>query len=56
MGWALVNIKGSHHVFVKSGRRPLAVVNHPGELDSYLVERVLDEMERDLEEQEEAQK
>lgn len=51
-GWELKNVKGSHYHFFKPGRQVLTIVNHPHELDPLFVERVLDEVERDIEEQE----
>ncbi|MDP2949311.1 MAG: type II toxin-antitoxin system HicA family toxin [Chloroflexota bacterium] len=48
-GWELDRVSGSHHIFVKPGRTPLSIPNHPGALNSWLVDRVLDELERDYE-------
>ena len=50
-GWELKSVKGSHHSFVKAGRRPLIIVNHPGALSPISVDRTLDEVERDIEEE-----
>ena len=50
-GWELKSVRGSHHSFVKAGRRPLIIVNHPGALSPISVDRTLDEVERDMEEE-----
>ena len=50
-GWELDRVSGSHYVFVRRGR-PLSIQNHPGALNPYLVDRVLDELERDYGEEE----
>jgi predicted RNA binding protein YcfA (HicA-like mRNA interferase family) len=51
-GWELDRVSGSHYVFVKPGRMPISIQNHPGALNPYLVDRVLDELERDYGEEE----
>jgi len=51
-GWQLKNVRGSRHYYVKQGRRPLIIENHPGAIRPRWVDRVLDEVERDLEEEE----
>ena len=51
-GWELDRVGGSHYFFVKRGRMPLSIPNHPGALNSWLVDRVLDELERDYGEEE----
>jgi len=51
-GWELKSVRGSHHSFVKAGRRPLIIINHPGALSPLSVDRTLDEVERDMEEEE----
>jgi predicted RNA binding protein YcfA (HicA-like mRNA interferase family) len=51
-GWELGRVSGSHYIFVKQGRMPLSIPNHPGALNPYLVEAVLDEVERDYGEEE----
>jgi predicted RNA binding protein YcfA (HicA-like mRNA interferase family) len=48
-GWKLDRMSGSHCIFVKPGRTPLSIPNHPRALNSWLVDRVLDEIERDYE-------
>ncbi|MCJ7510087.1 MAG: type II toxin-antitoxin system HicA family toxin [Dehalococcoidia bacterium] len=48
-GWKLDRVNGSHHIFLKPGRRPISILNHPGALSPWLVDRVLDELERDYE-------
>jgi predicted RNA binding protein YcfA (HicA-like mRNA interferase family) len=48
-GWELDRVRGSEHIFVKPGRMPLSIPNHPRALKSWLVDRVLDELERDYE-------
>ncbi len=48
-GWELRKIKGSHHYFVKKGRT-ITIINHPGSLNPIYVDRVLDELEREFEE------
>ena len=50
-GWELKSVRGSHHSLVKAGRRPLIIVNHPGALSPISVDRTLDEVERDIEEE-----
>ena len=50
-GWELKSVRGSHHSFVKAARRPLTIINHPGALSPLSVDRVLDEVERDMEEE-----
>jgi predicted RNA binding protein YcfA (HicA-like mRNA interferase family) len=51
-GWELDRVGGSHYFFVKPGRMPLSIPNHPEALNPYLVDGVLDELERDYEEEE----
>ena len=48
-GWKLDRVSGSHCIFVKPGRMPLSILNHPRALKPWLVHRVLDEIERDYE-------
>lgn len=48
-GWKLDRVGGSHYIFVKPGRMPLSMLNHPEALNPWLVDRVLDEIERDYE-------
>jgi len=48
-GWKLDRVSGSHYIFVKPGRMPLSILNHPEALNPWLVDRVLDEIERDYE-------
>jgi len=50
-GWELDRVGGSHYFFVRPGRL-LSLPNHPGALNPYLVDRVLDELERDYGEEE----
>ena len=50
-GWELKSVRGSHHSFVKGGGRPLIITNHPGARNPLLVDRALDEVERDMEEE-----
>lgn len=50
-GWEAKSVRGSHHSFVKAGRRPLTIVNHPGALKPLSVDRTLDELERDIEDE-----
>lgn len=50
-GWELKRVRGSHHSFVKTSRRPLTIINHPGALSPLSVDRTLDEVERDMEEE-----
>lgn len=48
-GWELDRVSGSHYIFVKPGRMPLSILQHPGALNPWLVDRVLDELERNYE-------
>jgi predicted RNA binding protein YcfA (HicA-like mRNA interferase family) len=50
-GWELKSVRGSHHSFVKAGRRPVTIINHAGALSPLSVDRTLDELERDIEEE-----
>ena len=51
-GWELDRVSGSHYFFAKRGRMPLSIPNHRGALNPYLVDGVLDELERDYGEEE----
>ncbi|MFP3043391.1 type II toxin-antitoxin system HicA family toxin [Treponema primitia] len=42
-GWTLDRITGSHHVFVKAGRRPVAVPFHGNKDIGNLAKRILKE-------------
>jgi predicted RNA binding protein YcfA (HicA-like mRNA interferase family) len=42
-GWQLVRINGSHHIFEKSGRRPVSVPFHGNKDIGYLGKRILKE-------------
>ena len=50
-GWKLDRVSGSHYVLARGGRL-ISLPNHPGALNPYLVDRVLDELERDYGEEE----
>ena len=51
-GWELRKVKGSHHYFVKKGRT-IAIFNYSGALKPIYVDRALDELEREFEEEDE---
>jgi predicted RNA binding protein YcfA (HicA-like mRNA interferase family) len=42
-GWVLDRINGSHHVFTKSGRRPVSVPFHGNRDIGHLAKRILKE-------------
>jgi predicted RNA binding protein YcfA (HicA-like mRNA interferase family) len=42
-GWVLDRINGSHHVFIKSGRRPVSVPYHGNKDIGHLAKRILKE-------------
>jgi predicted RNA binding protein YcfA (HicA-like mRNA interferase family) len=42
-GWALDRISGSHHVFIKAGRRPVSVPFHGNKDIGHLAKRILKE-------------
>ncbi|MDR2662045.1 MAG: type II toxin-antitoxin system HicA family toxin [Treponema sp.] len=42
-GWVLDRINGSHHVFTKSGRRPVSVPFHGNKDIGHLAKRILKE-------------
>jgi predicted RNA binding protein YcfA (HicA-like mRNA interferase family) len=42
-GWTLDRINGSHHVFVKTGRRPVSVPFHGNKDIGHLAKRILKE-------------
>jgi predicted RNA binding protein YcfA (HicA-like mRNA interferase family) len=42
-GWVLDRVNGSHHVFVKSGLRSIAVPVHGNKDIGYLAKRILKE-------------
>lgn len=40
-GWKLGRTSGSHHIFVKNGRRPVPVQKHSKEIEGPYLKRVL---------------
>ena len=42
-GWELERVNGSHHIFIKSGYRPVAVPYHGNKNIGHLAKRIMKE-------------